>query len=127
MKGAKVKGYGPVAVFAVKLFLNSVKTDLESAWVQACIKHGKDTQKGCPKSVFKTLCTNGYIKNIPQSKLVIKGSNSEYTLHIMKNLDFDKTDFSNYESIWRSFSFHKSQNDQISVIHGLYEADLLKI
>lgn len=127
MKGAKVKGYGPVAVFAVKLFLNSVKTDLESAWVQSCLQHGKDPYKPCPKSVFKTLCSNGFIKNIPQSKLVTQRSNSEYTLHIMENLDFDKTDFSNYDSLWRSFSFHVSHNDQISVIHGLYEADLLNI
>jgi len=124
MKGAPISRFGLIALEAVEIYKKQTIKDPRKAWEEAA--GWKD--KGCPRGVFLTLCSEGLIKGIPRGNYGDRlGKNYEHTLQVMKRLDFQATDFKYKKTVWDKLDIPNkpSHNGHIDVIHALYEKDML--
>jgi|688.fasta_scaffold1052082_1 hypothetical protein len=128
MKGAKIQGYGNFVIIALDLYKKAPnEISLGVAWDKAVDDGGK-SNKPCPKFAFLTLCKENLIKGIEKRAVNnIRTHIDQQTLQAVNRINFQAVDFSNYAALWRSLKISDQDNGRLSVIHALYEHDLLSL
>jgi len=126
--------YGQIAIEAARL---AQKTkDPDEAWEVVSSKiFGKGTPsqlKGCPKSTFLGLCSEGKLKEIPAGNYTKSKKNKIYGLKALELLS-KNTSFLDPNELWNKVlraageDVTKQHNEQMDVVLELYKNNLLII
>lgn len=124
--------YGQIAVEAARL-VQKTKDPVEAWEVVSCKIFGKGTPsqlKGCPKSTFLGLCSEGKLKEIPAGNYTKSKKNKIYGLKALKLLT-EHGSFLDPNELWTKVlkatgeDVNKQPNEQMDVVLALYKNDLV--
>ena len=123
--------YGEAAVQAVTLFREGAKTDIAEAWETAVARifPGSTSlqDKGCPKSAFLGLCSDGVLVDIPAGDYCWSNKNKEYAIKAVDALKANRFLVNQPELLWRKVAGpSKSHNHQMDVVVALWNAGLVR-
>lgn len=126
--------YSDVAVQAAHILGNGQPISAREAWNNAVVKVFPDSPsmqaKGCPRTIFLTLCASGAIMNLPAIGIVGDSKNATHARHSLSLL----ARHPEYVTLptgqlWKLVTdgSGKSYNQQMHVILGLAHAGLLRL
>ena len=123
-------GYRNAAVLAVELISSSNCAEPAIAWSQATSRQFPSSaslrNKGCPKSAFLGLCNEGLVVGVESGKYAKPSKNGEYAIDAVKVLRKNKFLVSQPDLLWKKVAGNaKTQNHQMDVVIGLWEAGLI--
>lgn len=122
--------YRQVAVLAAENIKDGTEPNPLEAWHKAAKKvfpASLDLQKkGCPKGAFLGLCARGMIKGVPPSEYSRLTKNGEYAVAAVEILRSNRFLKSQPELLWKkAVGNTKTENGQMDVVIGLWEANLI--
>lgn len=122
--------YGEAAILAVQLLKEGSAPDPRDAWALATKKifpTSTDLQnKGCPKGAFLGLCNEGMIEGVPPGKYSNPTKNGKYATDAIDVLRKNKYLSSQPSLLWKKVVGNtKTENHQMDVVVGLWEADCI--
>jgi len=123
--------YGCVAMDAVASCTSKQGMNPVDAWDTAAIKHfGEGTasqKKGCPKSAFLGLCSEGYVKGIPSGEYTSSQKNKKYAIDAVALLRLEPNLTSDIAVLWKRVlnGQHKQHNSQMDVVRALWQGGML--
>ena len=123
-------GYRDAAVLAVELISSGNCVEPAAAWGQATSKVFPSSaslrDKGCPKGAFLGLCNEGLVVGVEPGNYAKSSKNGEYAIDAVKVLRQNKFLASQPELLWKKVAGNtKTQNQQMDVVIGLWEAGLI--
>ena len=123
-------GYRDAAVLAVELVSSGNCVDAVAAWSQATSKLFPSSaslrDKGCPKGAFLGLCNEGVVVGVEPGDFAKPSKNGEYAIDAVKVLRKNKFLASQPDLLWKKVAGNtKTQNHQMDVVIGLWEAGLI--
>jgi hypothetical protein len=122
--------YRDAAVIAVELISSGDCAEPVAAWNQATSKLFPSSaslrDKGCPKGAFLGLCKEGLVVGVEPGNYAKSSKNGEYAIDAVKVLRQNKFLASQPELLWKKVAGNtKTQNHQMDVVIGLWEAGLI--
>jgi hypothetical protein len=123
--------YRQVAIAAAQSVREGSVVDPGKAWLLAAKKvfHSSAAlqKKGCPKGGFLGLCMEGKIDGIPPGKYSKPSKNGEYAVAAVNILKTNRFLTSQPELLWKkAVGNTKTENGQMDVVIGLWEANLIR-
>ncbi|HUG98949.1 MAG TPA: hypothetical protein VMQ83_07215 [Gammaproteobacteria bacterium] len=123
--------YRKVAVLAAESIREGVVPDPADAWAIAARKvfpaSSALQNKGCPKGAFLGLCNRGMIDGIPAGKYSGPSKNGEYAVAAVEILRTNRFLTSQPKLLWKKVAGNsKTENGQMSVVIGLWEANVIR-
>ncbi len=126
--------YGAVAVNAATLAVENKVSPLD-AWEISVSKIYPDSkesqQKGCPKSSFLGLCSEGLVKSIPKENYTESALNRQYAKTAVDILKANKSKIFTPLELWQATlrasdaAINKTHNSQMNVVLGLWDKGLI--
>jgi hypothetical protein len=122
--------YSEAAILAVQLLKGGSIADPPDAWVQATQKYFPTStslqNKGCPKGAFLGLCNKGMIEGLPPGKYSNPTKNGKYATDAIEILRKNRFLSSQPDLLWKKVAGKtKSENHQMDVVVGLWEANCI--
>lgn len=122
--------YGEAAILAVQLLQEGSAPEPCNAWAQATKKifpSSMDSQKkGCPKGAFLGLCNEGLIVGVSSGEYAKPTKNGKYAIDAIGVLRKNRFLTSQPNLLWKKVAGNtKSENQQMDVVVGLWEADCI--
>ena len=123
--------YGDAAILAARLLKEGTATEPRDAWTQATKKvfpASTDLQnKGCPRGAFLGLCNEGFVVGVPQGDYSNPTKNGKYAVDAVNILRTNRFLSSQPNLLWKKVAGNtKSENHQMDVVVGLWEAKCLR-
>ena len=123
-------GYRDAAVIAAELISGGKFADPVAAWNQATSRVFPSSaslrDKGCPKGAFLGLCNAGLIIGVESGSYAKPSKNGEYATDAVEVLQKNKFLASQPNLVWKKVAGNtKTQNHQMDVVIGLWDADLI--
>ena len=128
------KGYGRVAILAVKRAQNGV--DPVQAWKESAKEvfpsqpASRDTSrdKGCPKCAFLGLAEDALIFCVPPGNYTNSSSNKKYAVEAVKFLCISPSLAKNPRELWNRVTHNqpKTPNGQMDVVLALWNAGYIR-
>ena len=123
-------GYRDAAVLEVELISSGNCAEPADAWNQATSKLFPSSaslrEKGCPKGAFVGLCNEGIVVGVEPGNYAKSSKNGGYAIDAVKVLRKNKFLASQPELLWKKVAGNtKTQNHQIDIVTGLWEAGLI--
>lgn len=123
--------YRQVAVLAAESIINGAEADPVEAWLKSAKKVFPSStalqKKGCPKGAFLGLCAKGMIDGVPPGKYSNPSKNGEYAVTAVEILKGNRFLKSQPELLWKkAVGNTKTENGQMDVVIGLWEANLIR-
>lgn len=123
-------GYRDAAILAVELILSGNRVEPAAAWDQAARKLFPSSaslrEKGCPRGAFLGLCAEGLIVGVEPGNYAKLSRNGKYAIDAVKVLRQNKFLASQPNLLWKKVAGNaKSQNHQMEVVIGLWEAGVI--
>ena len=106
-------------------------TDPTDAWSTAARKIFPESsaleKKGCPKGAFLGLCKRGMVDGIPAGQYSGTSKNGDYAVAAVEILRTNRFLTSQPQMLWKKVAGNaKTENGQMAVVIGLWEADLIR-
>lgn len=125
-----MEGYSRAAVLAVEALKSGLIADPVDAWRYATKKAFPSSDalqnKGCPKGAFLGLCNEGMVNGIPAGSYAKQSKNGDYAIAAVNFLRANRFLASQPELLWKKVvGKTKSENSQMDVVIGLWEANLI--
>ena len=122
--------YGEAAIIAVQLLKEGAATEPRDAWTKATKKvfpTSIDLQnKGCPRGAFLGLCNEGMIVGVPPGDYSNPTKNGSYAVNAVNILRTNRLLSSQPNLLWKkAVGSTKSENHQMNVVVGLWEANCI--
>ena len=122
--------YNEAAILAVQLLKEGATPDPRDAWAQATKKIFPTStnlqNKGCPKGAFLGLCNEGLIEGVPPGKYSSTSKNGKYAIDAINILRKNRFLSSQPNLLWKKVAGNtKSENHQMDVVVGLWEANFI--
>ena len=123
--------YQEVAVIAANFLSGGNCSDPADAWAKAASEVFPAStslrDKGCPRAAFLGLCHEGYVDKVEPSSHPRLSKNGEYAVEAVQVLRRNKFLASQPDLLWKQVAGNtKTQNHQMDVVVGLWEAGLLE-
>ena len=123
-------GFKDVAVLAVELLSSGNCAEPAIAWKNAASKMFPSSaslrDKGCPKGSFLGLCMADLVVGVEPGNYVKPSKNGEYAIAAVNVLRRNKFLASQPDLLWKKVAGNaKTQNHQMDVVIGLWEAGLI--
>ena len=118
--------FGCVAVVAAKLCENNI--DPCKAWDTACKKFSLSDsmqKKDCPKNTFLGLCSDGWIKNVPNGGYTKSVKNKSYGIAAVQWLIAHKDSPTSPAILWNAIGHPCKHNQQMNVVVALWENNFI--
>jgi hypothetical protein len=123
--GGKMGMYGRAAINAARMLSGGVPSDPEKAWDRAIARETKSSEsrrKSCPRGAFLELCVAGVIAGCQARPSLLRSSNGEYAIEILKAIRANEELLSDRERLWRvAAGRDKRENGQVDVVVSLWE------
>lgn len=128
--GEPMYNYGKVARIAIILITKKDSSVLE-AWHNAAHRVFPNSQssrdKGCPRSAFLGLCSEGYVKGVPKGNYSRSTLNKDYAIKAVELLKVNPDLATNKNKLWSLVvGDDKSQNGQLDVVIDLWNDDKIQ-
>jgi hypothetical protein len=125
-----VNKYGMAAIKAVRMLNNEYIGDYpKKVWDIATAElfgEGSSSQnKGCPRSAFLGLCEEGLVKGVPRGQYTRSKKNKEYAIKAVNYLQKNPNIVISPESLWKMIGPEKQHNNQMDVVVGLWDMELI--
>jgi len=122
--------YRDAAVIAAELISSGNCAEPVDAWSQATKKTFPSSaslrKKGCPKGAFLGLCNEGLILGIEPGNYAKSSKNGGYAVSAVEVLRKNKFLASQPNLLWKKVAGNtKTQNHQMDIVIGLWEAGLI--
>jgi hypothetical protein len=115
----------------VRRYVNGGAKSVECAWDEEALHtfgEGSRATKGCPRSAFLGLCSEGRVSGIPKGNYVRKGSlNSGYALIGLRYLQVHGDVAQTGLELWRTIGFEKTYNQQMHVVLSLWREGMIRV
>ena len=123
-------GYRDAAVLAAELISSDSSAEPVAAWKQATSRVFPSSadmrKKGCPKGAFLGLCNAGLIVGVEPGDYAKPTKNGEYAVDAVDVLRKNKFLALQPNLLWKKVAGNaKTQNQQMDVVVGLWEAGLI--
>lgn len=123
-------GYRGAAVIAAELVSSGNAAEPADAWKQATSKvfaaSADLRDKGCPRGAFLGLCSAGLIVGVEPGNYAKPSKNGKYAVDAVSVLRKNKFLASQPDLLWKKVAGNaKTQNQQMDVVIGLWEAGLI--
>ena len=123
-------GFREVAVTAAKLISGEDHPEPAVAWNTAARRVFPSSaslrDKGCPKGSFLGLCSAGLVAGVEPGNYAKASKNGAYAIEAVEVLQRNKFLTTQPDMLWRKVAGNtKTQNHQMDVVIGLWEAGLI--
>lgn len=126
-----VNKYAEIAIAATQFVREKKCASPVEAWSQAAAavfpQSPSSRAKGCPKSAYLGLCEDGYVRGIPRGSYTSGKKNKHYAVKAVRLLNRDSSLARSSQKLWDAVMSgeEKKPNQQMEVVIGLWNADLL--
>lgn len=123
-------GFKEVAVIAAELVSGEDHAEPAAAWKTAARKVFPSSaslrDKGCPKGSFLGLCNAGLVEGVEPGNYAKASKNGAYAIEAVEVLQRNKFLTTQPDLLWKKVAGNaKTQNHQMDVVIGLWEAHLI--